>query len=93
MKTVKKKILPEYYSAVLSGKKTFELRKDKDDIQVEDILDLCEWDGEKFSGRKLRCIVKYVLRNCPDYGLMDGYCIIGIEAVDEVCVVSHHVLA
>ena len=84
MKNIKKKILPQYFKSVLNGTKTFELRKDKDDIQVGDCLDLFEWDGEKYTGRNVRCNVTYVLRNCPQYGLMDGYCIIGIEAVGEV---------
>ena len=46
MKTVEKKILPEYYKAVCKGIKTFELRKDEDDIQSGDRLDLREWNGE-----------------------------------------------
>ena len=83
-KNIKKKILPNYFKAVLSGLKTFELRKDEDDIQPGDILDLLEWDGEKYTGQNVRCIVTYVLRNCPEFGLMEGFCIIGIETIGEV---------
>ena len=36
----KKKILPQYFEAVSGFRKTFELRKDEDDIQVGDYLDL-----------------------------------------------------
>lgn len=90
MKNIKKKILPEYFKDVVSGAKTFELRKDEDDIQVGDTLDLVEWTGEKYTGRNIRCIVTYVLRNCPKYGLMDGFCIIGIEAVGEVVAAEIH---
>ena len=81
---VKKKILPSYFKDVDKGTKTFELRKDEDNIQPGDTLDLLEWDGEKYTGRNERCVVTYVFRDCPQYGLMDGYCIIGIEAVGEV---------
>ena len=81
---VKKKILPSYFKDVDNGTKTFELRKDEDNIQPGDTLDLLEWDGEKYTGRNVRCVITYVLRDCPQYGLLDGYCIIGIKAVGEV---------
>ena len=82
-KIVEKKILTKYYKAVVDGSKTFELRKDEDDIQVGDVLELREFDGEKFTGRGTFREVTYVLRNCPEYGLMDGYCIIGIQEMGE----------
>lgn len=74
MKTVNKKILPEYFSEVLKGTKTFELRKDEDEIQVGDIIVLNEWNGD-FTGRKISKKVTYVLRDKPLYGLQEGYCI------------------
>lgn len=76
-KTVKKKILPVYYDAVIRQDKNFELRKDEDNIKAGDKLLLCEWDGEKYTGRVSLKGVKYVLRNVPEYGLKEGYCIIG----------------
>ena len=79
MRKVEKKILPEYYGAVRRGYKPFELRKDEDDIQVGNILVLREWDGEKYTGHKIEREVTYVLRNCPQYGLMPGYCVIGMQ--------------
>ena len=88
MKTIKKKILPKYFGDVVTGAKQFELRKDDDDIRVGDELELIEWDGEP-TGKVVRCDVTYVLRNCVEYGLMDGYCIVGISTptVDAVEVV------
>ncbi len=83
-KYIKKKILPQYFHDISTGIKTFELRKDEDNIQVGDTLDLLEWDGSKYTGKNIRCEVTYVLRNVPEYGLMDGYCIIGINPVGEV---------
>ena len=79
MKFVEKKILPNYFSDVKARRKNFEIRKDEDNIQVGDIVDLCEWDAEKecFTGRRLSRTVKYVLRDVPQYGLAEGYCIIG----------------
>lgn len=88
MKEVSKKILPEYFNDVKSGIKTFEVRKDEDDIQVGDILMLEEWnpDGVLTGGYTGRCIrrrVKYVLRDIPQYGLREGYCIIGLEDINN----------
>ena len=80
-KHVKKKILPEFYDMVKRRVKTFELRRDEDDIQPGDVLELYEWDGEKYTGHKLTREVTCVLRGYPEYGLMDGYCIIGIMPI------------
>ena len=77
MKRIRKKILPCYFEDVKTRKKNFEIRKDEDDIQVGDILILCEWDGTHYTRRELSRKVKYVLRNVPQYGLQDGFCIIG----------------
>lgn len=76
MKTVRKKILPKYFNAVQEYRKNFELRKDEDNIQVGDELILEEWNGE-YTGNYTWRKVTYVLRNVPEYGLKDGYCIIG----------------
>lgn len=66
-KYIEKKILPEYY------------RKDEDDIQVDDVVFLLEYDGKEYTGYVIKAKVTYVLRNCPEYGLMDGYCVFGIK--------------
>ena len=71
------KLLSQYYDAVESGNKTFELRKDDRNVQVGDILLLKEWTGELYTDRQKKVGVTYVLRNCPQYGLAEGYCIIG----------------
>ncbi len=78
MKRIEKKILPEYYMLVRHGQKNFELRKDEDDIQIDDVLILREWKDGRYTGRALEAKVAYVLRDCPQYGLMEGYCIIGL---------------
>lgn len=76
-KVIKKKILPNYFTDVKEQRKNFEIRKDEDDIKAGDLIVLCEWDGEKYTGNKIMRTVKYVLRNVPQYGLAEGYCIIG----------------
>lgn len=76
-KVVEKKILPQYFQEVQSGKKNFELRKDEDNIQEGDILVLNEFNDGSSTGRSVIRRVTYVLRNVPEYGLQEGYCIIG----------------
>ena len=79
MKVVKKKIWPEYFESVRLGQKNFELRKDEDCVEVGDLLVLEEYSPSlrKYTGRVLERPVKYVLRDALDWGLRDGYCIIG----------------
>jgi hypothetical protein len=78
-KTIEKKILPEYFRAVKDRVKTFELRKDDSDYQVGDILKLREWDGEKYTGNVQFRQITYILRDCPEYGLQPGFCILAIQ--------------
>ena len=77
MKAVRKKILPKYFVEVVERNKNFELCKDDDDIQVGDKLILSEWNGNCYTGKSVTRTVKYILRNVPEYGLQEGYCIIG----------------
>ena len=79
MKKIEKKVLPEYYKEIRSHRKMFELRKDDSDYEVGDILILREWDGEKYTGCRTSFEITYILRNCPEYGLMDGYCILSLQ--------------
>jgi len=71
------KILPQYFADVSKGIKQFELRKDDRGYQVGDLVRLREWDGKEYTGKKMIVGIKYVLRDCPEYGLMEGYCIFG----------------
>ena len=81
-KRVEKKILPEYFNAVIEERKNFELRKDDNDIQPGDTIILKEWDGRRYTGRSAERCVTYVLRGCMEYGLNEGYCIIGWQKLD-----------
>lgn len=78
------KISPEYFDAVAKGIKQFELRKDDRNFQVGDFVTLKEYDNGAYTGRQLRNMpISYVLRDCPQYGLQEGYCIIGLQEVEE----------
>lgn len=75
------KIKPEYYKDVECGLKTFELRKNDRDFQVGDILMLIKLDdmGNE-TDQVCKVKVRYILKDCPQYGLKDGYAILGINA-------------
>lgn len=71
MVLIKKKIWPKYFKDVKSGKKKFELRLADFKIRVGDTLILQEWNPKKkkYTGRKVKKKVKYVLKfNLNDFG-------------------------
>lgn len=75
------KIYPEYYEAVKSGKKPFEVRKNDRDYKVGDILALNEFEpggagtGE-YSGRAIIARISYVLANSEF--CKPGYVVLGL---------------
>jgi len=60
--TIKKKIWPEYFDAIVSGKKKYELRLNDFEVNEGDSLILEEWDPEtkEYTGRKTEKKVTYV---------------------------------
>lgn len=59
------KIWPEYFEAVVSGIKTFEVRKNDHDFKVDDTLHLREWNPETrcYTGRAVSVKVTYILKD------------------------------
>lgn len=72
------KILPGYFDAVKSGAKRFELRENDRNYKVGDAVIMREWNGD-YTGNEITATITYVLKDCPSYGLMNGYCILGIK--------------
>ena len=64
MRTIHKKIWKEYFDAVATGRKKFELRLADFDIADGDTLVLEEWDHEagQYTGRKLETSITYVIK-------------------------------
>lgn len=64
MATIKKKIWPKYFEAVVTGKKKYELRLNDFKIKAGDTLWLREWDPrtKKYTGRKIKKQAAYVGR-------------------------------
>ena len=79
------KIWPEYFDAVASGRKTFEVRKNDRDFRTRDILTLREWSpfSQTYSGRTLDALVTYVTYD-PEWGFPPGVCVMAITLRDLV---------
>lgn len=71
------KILPCYFNDVDSWKKPFELRKDDRGYSTGDEVIMREHDGKEYTGRECGRTISYILRDCGEYGLMDGHCVLG----------------
>ena len=61
---IEKKIWPQFFQAVLEGKKNFDVRLADWKINVGDVLVLREWDPEKkeYAGRKLEKKITYIVK-------------------------------
>jgi hypothetical protein len=75
------KVWPQYFKDVESGKKTFELSKDDRDYRVDDTVCLSEWDPvtEEFTNEAVTKKILYILRDAPEFGLQEGFCILSLE--------------
>lgn len=76
------KTWPEYFSAVLSGEKTFEVRKNDRDFEKGDILELHYYDPDNvFCSRIAKAILKEVSYVLPggNFGIEEGYCVLGLK--------------
>jgi hypothetical protein len=69
------KIRPEYFEAVVFGRKGFEIRKNDRGFKVGEWLHLMEWEREKYTGRDAHVQITYV----TDFMQRDGYVVLGIR--------------
>lgn len=77
------KTWPEYFEAVLSGEKTFEVRTNDKLFEVGDILNLREYSqgSARYTERGLKVRISYILREGPF--AFPGYVIMAIKPVEE----------
>ncbi len=71
MAIIKKKIWPEYFESVSSGKKKFELRLNDFEANEGDTLLLEEWDPktQQYTGRMIEKKINYILKfKLDDFG-------------------------
>ena len=81
MKIHNLKIAPQYYAAVVSGDKTFEVRYNDRDYQVGDILNLNEYLAGIFTGRGIVKKITYILDDA-DY-CKEGFVVLALADVEE----------
>lgn len=72
------KTWPQFFEAISSGAKTFELRRNDRPFAVGDTLVLQEWvpETEGYTGAEERRVVTYIMRS--GFGLPAGYCIMSL---------------
>ncbi|WP_196607129.1 ASCH/PUA domain-containing protein [Pectinatus frisingensis] len=76
----KLKILPEYFEQVVTGNKSFEIRRNDRNFQIGDRLYLQELDGEKFTGRLTVRTITYI----TDYAQKENYVVMGIKNANNI---------
>lgn len=77
MKVHNLKIKPQYFKDVVSGIKTFEVRKNDRNFKVGDLMVLETYDNEQFTGGFVNTEITYILDD-PKY-CKKGYVILGFK--------------
>ena len=80
------KIRPEYFEAIETGEKNFEVRYNDHNFAKGDILLLREHDGNCYTGRQITTEVTYLLDN-PAY-CKEGFVIMAIKKLETKLLVS-----
>lgn len=70
-----------YFHAIADGTKTFEIRRDDRGYRVGDTVRLreTEYGSGAYTGREEVRRITHILRHEPDFGLMDGFCILSLR--------------
>lgn len=68
------KTLSWYFSEILSGAKTFEIREDDRDFAVGDVVELLEYDGHDLTGRKIIKLIGFI----TDWNQLPGYVVFSL---------------
>lgn len=84
------KVWPDYYRAILEGRKKFEWRRDDRDPRPEvgDVLILREWipddsapfDAGRYTGRSIHAPVTFTLRDGA-FGLPEGFVVMSLGEI------------
>ncbi|BBN97478.1 DUF3850 domain-containing protein [Sporolactobacillus terrae] len=78
MQTHDLKILPHFFQAVISGTKTFEIRKNDRNFQPCDLVRLHAWKDGEYLGLSLTKRIGFV----TDYAQKDGYVVFSLLDVE-----------
>jgi hypothetical protein len=74
---------PEYFQAILDGKKTFEVRKKDRPFKTGERLLLQEFDRSEgeYSGRETERWIIYILEG-GRFGIDEGYVVMGLKEIE-----------
>lgn len=81
------KTWPQFFEAISSGRKTFQVRRNDRGFNAGDTLWLREWkhtlepglpESFRYTRNEMRVRVTYVLAG-ECFGIKDGYCVMGIR--------------
>lgn len=92
------KAWPEFYQALEAGIKPFELRRFDRTYRVGDYLGVYEFipdpgnpNSGKYTSKRLNFRITYILSGTQipaDFGLMPGYCILGLAPVTDNLIIT-----
>jgi hypothetical protein len=83
---------PVFFDAIMSGRKTFEVRYDDRHYQANDVVILREYnpdpmfegtDQQRYSGREVQFTIGWMLHG-EAWGLQDGYCAFSLVDRQEI---------
>lgn len=73
------KIQKKFFNDIVRGYKKFELRRFDRDFKVGDKIFLSVYENDECKNLGIIVKISYILSNCPQFGLHEDYCILGIE--------------
>ena len=78
------KTWPEYFKAIESEAKTFEIRLFDRPFRVGEKLLLQEYDPEKqkYTGKELEREITYIFPGTDRFGVNQNYCVMGIKPIE-----------
>lgn len=78
------KVYPKFFDEIVSGKKTFEIRKNDRDYAVRDFIIFKEWDGY-YTNKIFNVRITYLLKH-EDFpeGIPKDYVVFAIKEYGEV---------
>lgn len=84
MRTHVLKIREPYFSDILNGLKTFEIRKNDRNYKVGDrlTLQLYPYSNDITKEKELSVEITYILKDVPEYGLDKDCCILSFQLLD-----------
>ena len=72
------KTIQPFFNDLSGVRKNFEIRKNDRNFQEGDVLILAEYDGKHFTGISLKASITYILKDCEEFGLKEGFVILGL---------------